>query len=65
MSSAEGWWSDSPRAKGCSTEIPNHYLEEFILNKNMAGCSKVMTDKVVDLKTTYFFLIIQEKVAGG
>jgi hypothetical protein len=48
-----------------STEIPNHYLEELILNKNMAGCSKVMSNTVVDLETTYSFLIIQEKVAGG
>lgn len=59
------WWLVSPWAKGCRTEIPNHYLEEFILNKNMAGCSNVMSNTVVDLETTYSFLIIQEKVAGG
>jgi hypothetical protein len=61
MSSAGGWWSVSPRAKGYTTKIPNHYLEEFILNKNMAGCSKVMSNTVIDLETTYSFLIISRR----
>jgi len=46
--------------KVCSIEIPSHCLEEFVLNRDMAGCSKFMSNIVVDLETK--FLIIQEKL---
>jgi hypothetical protein len=48
--------------KVCSIGIPSHCLEEFVLNRDMAGCSKFMSNMVVDLETTYSFLIIQEKL---